>query len=275
MKIKILGSAASEGLPCLFCECKACREAWKLGGKNIRRRCSYMINDDTIVDYGPDIFMQAITFGIDMTEIKRVFITHLHDDHLDLNEICRRRVLDKNHRLLDFYASEDFVSLLREAMNKSYDDIGLNFHPVSHGMTGHDGKLEFAVIKAAHHAFGTDLAVNYIFTYAGKSILIANDTGWWDNESWEYIRKFKLDAAIIECTFGLSQEHIDNTCGHLGRNSSIKFRDKLVELGVLSAMTPVWLTHFTHSGYPLQNKLEKYFEPYNIGICYDGMEINL
>jgi phosphoribosyl 1,2-cyclic phosphate phosphodiesterase len=275
MKIKILGSAASDGVPSLFCQCETCRKTREFGGKNIRRRCSYIINDDTIVDYGPDIFMQALDFNIDMNKVKRVFVTHLHDDHLDLNELCRRKVLDNNHRALDFYAPNDFVALLHKHKNISPGDIGLNFHPVIPGTTQSDDNLDFSTIEAAHHAIDNDLAVNYIFSYKGKSILIASDTGWWGKESWEYIKKFKIDAAIIECTFALNPQYADKMIDHLGSNAAVKFRDELVSLGVLSAAAPVWLTHFSHSGNSLHNELENYFKPYNIGICYDGMEINL
>jgi len=34
MKVKILGTAAAEGWPALFCRCPACQRARKLGGKN-------------------------------------------------------------------------------------------------------------------------------------------------------------------------------------------------------------------------------------------------
>ncbi|MFA5205011.1 MAG: hypothetical protein WC708_11475 [Lentisphaeria bacterium] len=54
MQIKILGSAAAEGIPALWCECETCGQAREKGGKDIRQRASYLIDDDTMVDFGPD-----------------------------------------------------------------------------------------------------------------------------------------------------------------------------------------------------------------------------
>jgi len=45
MEIKILGTAASEGWPAIFCACETCRRAREVGGKNIRSRAS--------VQFGP------------------------------------------------------------------------------------------------------------------------------------------------------------------------------------------------------------------------------
>ena len=36
MKITFYGTAAGEGWPGVFCQCELCREARRLGGKNIR-----------------------------------------------------------------------------------------------------------------------------------------------------------------------------------------------------------------------------------------------
>ena len=56
MKIVFLGTAAAEGVPGLWCKCPYCEHARKVGGKEIRRRCSYCVDDDTMIDFGPDSF---------------------------------------------------------------------------------------------------------------------------------------------------------------------------------------------------------------------------
>ena len=50
MKVQFLGTAAAEGIPAIWCECEVCRKAKELKGKELRRRCSYLIDTDTIVD---------------------------------------------------------------------------------------------------------------------------------------------------------------------------------------------------------------------------------
>ena len=65
MRIQILGSAAAEAVPALWCECECCEYARKHGGKDIRRRCSYWVDDDTLADFGPDANWQSVACGID------------------------------------------------------------------------------------------------------------------------------------------------------------------------------------------------------------------
>ena len=43
-KIQILGSAAAEAIPAIFCNCRVCREAWKNGGKDMRLRAAYTLS---------------------------------------------------------------------------------------------------------------------------------------------------------------------------------------------------------------------------------------
>src|SRR5699024_7123072 len=50
MKLTYLGTAAAEGFPALFCNCPACREAARLGGRNIRTRSQALINRDLLLD---------------------------------------------------------------------------------------------------------------------------------------------------------------------------------------------------------------------------------
>ena len=38
MKLQFLGSAAAEGWPAMFCECPACKEAARRGGRDLRLR---------------------------------------------------------------------------------------------------------------------------------------------------------------------------------------------------------------------------------------------
>ncbi|MBR4222457.1 MAG: hypothetical protein IKR81_14960 [Victivallales bacterium] len=56
MRLRILGSAAAEGWPAMFCSCPACQKARANGGKDLRRRTAYLLDEDTLIDYGPDIY---------------------------------------------------------------------------------------------------------------------------------------------------------------------------------------------------------------------------
>ena len=87
--------------------------------------------------------------------------------------------------------------------------------------------------------------------------------------------KFKVDAAIIESTFAFFKGDLDYQSGHLAAHASVRFRDKLVELGTLAPETPVAVNHFSHNGMPFQSRMEEYFSKFGIMVGYDGMVIEL
>ena len=91
MKLMFLGTAAAEGIPALWCECEYCVKAAKIGGKEIRHRTGYWLDDDTVIDFGPDFYSQSLTYGIDLRQMKRVLFTHAHEDHMSPLEFGNRR----------------------------------------------------------------------------------------------------------------------------------------------------------------------------------------
>ena len=54
MKLKYLGTAAYEGVPSLFCNCRVCRLSQKLGGRNIRSRSQALVNGELLLDFNAD-----------------------------------------------------------------------------------------------------------------------------------------------------------------------------------------------------------------------------
>ena len=91
MKVTYLGTAAAEGFPALFCNCPACREAARLGGRNIRTRSQALINRDLLLDLPPDTYLHKLQNGLDLSEVRYLFVTHWHMDHFYPPELTVRR----------------------------------------------------------------------------------------------------------------------------------------------------------------------------------------
>src|SRR6476659_2446886 len=87
MKVKFIGTAASEGFPAPFCQCGSCESARKRKGKNSRRRSSILINENILIDFGPDTYSASLSGLVDLSSIKHIVFTHSHTDHLYLNEL--------------------------------------------------------------------------------------------------------------------------------------------------------------------------------------------
>ena len=79
MRITILGSGTSGGVPEVRCKCDVCLSSDQ---KDKRLRASVLveINDKTIlIDCGPDFRTQALNYNIE--KIDYILLTHEHYDH--------------------------------------------------------------------------------------------------------------------------------------------------------------------------------------------------
>ena len=126
MKFQYLGTAAAEGWPALFCRCDACNAARRLGGKNIRTRHQALVNDDLLLDLGPDTYHHVLTHGLDLSKVANVLITHSHIDHFYPSELAMHGdcySYDMAEPLLTVYGNEIVAARLE---SQKYTDVPLN-----------------------------------------------------------------------------------------------------------------------------------------------------
>ena len=64
MKITFLGTAAI-GYPLAFCNCENCQQARIYRGKSIRKRSSILINENLLIDLGPDTQTSMMMYNKD------------------------------------------------------------------------------------------------------------------------------------------------------------------------------------------------------------------
>lgn len=109
MKITVLGSGTSTGVPQIGCRCEVCRSTDK---RDKRLRCSSLVDVDGVkilIDCGPDFREQMLS--VPFAKLDAVLITHEHYDHVggldDLRPYC-------NFGDVDVYAEEFCANHLRE-----------------------------------------------------------------------------------------------------------------------------------------------------------------
>ena len=271
MDLTILGSAAAEGWPALFCSCDACTQALALGGKDLRRRTSYRLGDHVQIDWGPDTYGACLAFGMDTSALTDLVVTHSHEDHFTPRELWYRRngfSQVPEERTLTVHGSTQVEEALRTELA---DDAEFNvrfslLRPFAE--TALPGGLSVTPIPAAHaEAIGG--ALNFIFHLNGRHLLIGNDTGWWDTEVWGFLAETPLDVAVMDCTYGNREERR----GHLGAPDVAAAKQELLSLGALTEDCRFIANHFSHNGGWLHAELETYFAPHGIEVGYDGMTV--
>jgi phosphoribosyl 1,2-cyclic phosphate phosphodiesterase len=90
MQLTFLGTAAANAYPEAFCNCQNCQDARAEGGRSLRKRSAALINDDLLLDLGPDIMAAAQMHAVDLTNVHYCLQTHPHADHLDLSHLLSR-----------------------------------------------------------------------------------------------------------------------------------------------------------------------------------------
>ncbi len=278
MKVTFLGTAAAEGMPALWCECDTCRQAKAIGGKELRRRCAYAIDNDTMVDFGPDSFWQSVEFNIDLTKLERIIVTHNHGDHLSPMEFLWRRTpwFSQLKRELTVIGTKRIFGKIIAFTAEDcgiYDLADLQIRPVEigNGESIVEGDMKITAF-AANHAPGKEPQI-FAIESGGKRFLVANDTGILPDSSWEQLRGIEFDLVEIDCTGGVGCKNWRD--GHLTADTMLEFRDKLVGLGCITSKTQVYANHFSHNGKSLHSDLEAFFAPHGIKVAYDGLVVEL
>lgn len=80
MKIILLGTGTSQGVPIIGCECPVCTSTDPLDN---RLRCAALVSDGTtniLVDAGPDFRQQMLRHRI--KHLDAILLTHEHNDHV-------------------------------------------------------------------------------------------------------------------------------------------------------------------------------------------------
>lgn len=80
IKITVLGSGTSSGVPLVGCDCDVCKSPHPKN-KRLRSSCLFQVNDKNIlIDTSPDLREQALRHNI--RRVDAVLYTHIHADHI-------------------------------------------------------------------------------------------------------------------------------------------------------------------------------------------------
>ena len=280
MKITVLGSGGF-AYPLVFCECNYCKQARILGGKNIRKRASLLINDEMIIDMTSDCQTAMNMYGKDMSKAKYLLQTHTHLDHFDINHFtsldlkyCTVRktpinLIASKLGLNDIHAKANQFDRM-DLVNPEYlEKINLKTHELNHGES-----LEIAnySIKAIHCTHDEKLgAQNYLIKQNGKTLLYATDTPPITDIALNELYGEKIDCLFLDESFG-TQEYMIT---HLNLQGFRAYVEKLKENNLLSENCLVYATHMTHDGNPLHDELEGLLNEFGCHASYDGLEFDL
>lgn len=259
VRVLVMGTGAAEGVPSVFCACATCAAARKRRGKDIRRRCSVLINDDLLVDLGPDLFTFAAEHGMYLGQVRYALQTHPHDDHLDglvlfarcdgtlpegigeLTWFCHPKAVERADLLL-FSGTPRFPTPEAQAAHH------LTIEPIAPWRAIAFGSYRVQTMRA-NHAPGLEAMLFAIEdTASGGRLFYGNDTGPIPEDTWQRLADlgWRFDVMMLDHTHGFGPRG----SVHLNSEQMLEEVARARAYGVAGEHTRIIATHFAHHSNP-------------------------
>lgn len=278
MKLTFLGTGAATGVPLPFCRCAVCCSARANGGHNVRLRASLLIDDNLLIDLGPDAPGAMLRFGCDLTRVRHILQTHAHADHFDAGHFITRdpAYATAAPSPIDLVCSPETAAALNFKLKLEDDQADLfspdwrdrcrvTLHLLRHGDMIALGGYAVTAIESMHGENG----MIYRIAQGETAVLYATDLDHLTARAWKELRRLPVSAAILDCTYGAGI----NGDGHLNANQVTTIAHRMRQDGILRPHAPVYATHISHEGSAPHDEMEKQANGYHI--AYDGLTIEL
>lgn len=119
IKITLLGTGTSQGVPVIACECKVCRS---LSPRDHRLRCSVLIESPhttIVIDAGPDFRQQMLRHNV--KKLDAVVFTHEHKDHIaGLDDVRAFNFIQSS--AIDIYGRSNVLDALRTEFHYAFSE---------------------------------------------------------------------------------------------------------------------------------------------------------
>jgi len=253
LKITVLGTGTSQGIPVIGCGCEVCQSS---DSRDKRLRVSVLVEtaDKTIViDSGPDFRYQMLRAGV--KDLDAILFTHEHKDHVaGLDDIRPFNYL--LHKVIDIYAVERVQQALRREFAYIFEDTKYHGLPqiTLHTVDKNPfqiGQTIITPIEVMHYKLP-------VMGYRIGDFTYITDAKTVSEESLEKIKGSKI--LIVNAL--QRNEHIS----HFTLEEAIAFAQKV----------GAEMTYFTHMSHylGLHKEVEQELPP-NIKLAYDGLSFKL
>lgn len=254
--MQFLGTAAADCIPCPFCDCEICEQA-RQDPKLLRFRSMFLLDDKNLIDCNPELHAATIRFGLNLSQVETVFVTHTHEDHFCpsnsmLLSLSRTR---RDVPIHVFLSEAGYAAVMRlyELVKKDFSHMDavrdyeagrVILHPVKVGVPFEHGGYRVMAVEGRHRVSESELAINYLFEKDGKKFLYACDTGVYMPESMELLRGKQIDVLVMECTN--DDGPVEKAYSHMNLAGFAHMVDWMLEVEAIRPDTRIYATHMAH-----------------------------
>lgn len=284
MRITFLGTAAAEGFPDAFCGCESCEDARREGGRSLRYRSAAMINDDLLIDFGPDLTAASMRLGIPLTDIPYALQTHPHNDHLDQLTFFSRSTGCQVQKITrtDYFCSGATLRRLDEffgddanptdVTDRAFQErLNLTITMIASWQQVSFGPYRVQTL-AANHGGDIEAMLFAIADERGGQVLYGTDTGPLPSDTWQRLAAlgWSFDVVVLDHTFGFAEW----STGHLNAEQFMEEVASGREAGAIGESTTILATHLAHHSNPAHHELARRASERGYDVAYDGLTVD-
>lgn len=241
-RIGLLGTGSADGWPNPFCRCASCQALRER--REVRAHSATLLDDVLLVDLGPDVPRSAERHGFRLDGVQVVLLTHAHPDHVDPLALLARHWAGSNQPLT-VAGPPAAVAECRPWLAPADDVEVVELSP---GDTLERSGYRVEALAARHDGPEAGPALVYRITSPdGAGILYATDTGQLPEPTYRALAGTRLDAVLLELSFGDRLEHATD---HLDLRAFPTVLARLRRDGVVTSSTTVVATHLSHHNPP-------------------------
>jgi phosphoribosyl 1,2-cyclic phosphate phosphodiesterase len=250
----------------------------------LRKRSALLIDDDFLIDLGPDIMAAALMHGLSLARLRYCIQTHEHDDHLDPAHFGSRSPLCgvPDAPRLAYYATRGAIAEASTVLGTRATDDGLldpavadrlnlEAHVIAPFETFAVGPYRVAAVPAVHDP--RLVCVLYAIERDGRSLFYGIDTGPLPATTWSWLRLegWRFDVAVLDHTFGTA----GRSTGHLNGEQFLEEVAAMRDEGLLADDARIFAHHLAHHSNPVHPELVDFAAARGYGVVHDGLMVDV
>lgn len=227
-----------------------------------RRASALLLVNSYLIDCGPHILDSLRIAKAKQEEITNIFITHLHDDHFNYDNVAQ--IARKSKTRLKLWVREN------AQLPQSEDVEIIKMTP-------------YVRYEVENGVFITGLNANhdkdscpqhFLIEMQGKKIFYGCDGAWFLVDTYNFLKGIELDIAVIDATVG---DYVGDY--RIAEHNSIPMirlmLPSLKNEKIITEKTMLYLSHIAPSLHKPHKEIEQIASEFGAGVAYDGLKIKI
>lgn len=260
----------------MFCGCSFCKKIREIGESEFHTRSQVILDDTVCIDFPPEAYYHSLKYGVDLSALKYLLVTHSHMDHFYAHDFILRgyKYAQLDGGIMEIYGNSDVKSVFEHCTAREMKpEVAPNFafHEIKPFEDFNVGGYRVITLPANHGT--TENALLFYIGRGGKGYLHFYDTGIVSDKALGFLKDkgVKADLVSFDCTFVCNAGN--EKARHMGIPDNMIVKQKLLDLDVIDKNTKIVITHFSHNGKPFRAVLENLEREYGVIAAYDGLEV--